>query len=51
MYANGQGAARDYVWAYAWLDVDRLSHYSGTANHWKEIQYLQPIALWYSFVY
>lgn len=21
MYANGQGVARDYVWAYAWLDV------------------------------
>jgi TPR repeat protein len=21
MYANGQAVARDYVWAYAWLDV------------------------------
>ena len=27
MYANGQSIARDYVWAYAWLDIaaDRLS--------------------------
>jgi TPR repeat protein len=21
MYANGQGVGRDYVWAYAWLDL------------------------------
>ena len=21
MYANGQGVARDYVWAYVWIDL------------------------------
>ena len=31
MYANGQAVARDYVWAYAWLDL-AAAQISGCTN-------------------